>query len=339
MVEPGTIAEWMGRVDEEGEAALVKTPEPVNRFPDFVRYMVRRLKVLCPSMGKKRIAQTLARAGLHLGVTTVRRMLREKGGKGRPGSIAAREEEERAPSTPVKAKYPNHVWQVDLTVVPTLGAFWTAWLPFALPQVWPFCWWVACVVDHFSRRVMRFAVFGKEPKSRDVLASLGRTTRRVNAVPKYILSDKGRQFWCRRFKAWCKRRGIRPRYASTGGQARATAIIERFHKSLKDEWLRRTSIPFRREAMRQLVSTYLAWFQEFRPHQGLGGRTPNEVLLGGKPANERVRIEPRPRWPAESPCSQPQARQSKKKTCRLSMLVRFHASRRQLPIVKLKRVA
>ena len=34
MVEPDTIAEWMRRVDEECESALVKTPEPVNRFPD-----------------------------------------------------------------------------------------------------------------------------------------------------------------------------------------------------------------------------------------------------------------------------------------------------------------
>ena len=47
LVEPGTIAEWMGRVDEQGPSALVQTLEPVNRFPEFVRYMVRRLKVLC----------------------------------------------------------------------------------------------------------------------------------------------------------------------------------------------------------------------------------------------------------------------------------------------------
>ena len=34
--------EW--RVDEEGSSALVQTEERVNRFPDFVRWMVRRLK-------------------------------------------------------------------------------------------------------------------------------------------------------------------------------------------------------------------------------------------------------------------------------------------------------
>jgi transcriptional regulator with XRE-family HTH domain len=75
LVTPATIASWTGRLDEEGPAALVQMREPVNRFPDFVAYLVRRLKTLCPTMGKVRIAQVLARAGLHLGSTTVARML------------------------------------------------------------------------------------------------------------------------------------------------------------------------------------------------------------------------------------------------------------------------
>ena len=78
LLRPATIAEWMKRVDEGGENALVQTHGPINRFPDFVRHIVCRLKVLCPTMGKKRIAQTRARAGLELGVSTVGRMLKER---------------------------------------------------------------------------------------------------------------------------------------------------------------------------------------------------------------------------------------------------------------------
>ena len=59
------------------ESALVQISEPVNRFPDFVRYLVRQLKALCQTMGKVRIAQVLARAGLHLGATSVGRILKE----------------------------------------------------------------------------------------------------------------------------------------------------------------------------------------------------------------------------------------------------------------------
>ena len=56
-----TIASWIKRLDEEGPDALVQLREPVNKFPDFVRYAVRLLKTLCPTMGKARIAQMLCR--------------------------------------------------------------------------------------------------------------------------------------------------------------------------------------------------------------------------------------------------------------------------------------
>jgi len=77
LVTPATIASWMQRLDEEGPDALVQLREPVNRFPDFVRYIVRRLKVLCPTIGKVKIAQVLCRCGLHLSSATVGRMLKE----------------------------------------------------------------------------------------------------------------------------------------------------------------------------------------------------------------------------------------------------------------------
>jgi len=59
----GTIASWLKRVDEQGPDALLQIREPVNKFPDFVRYAVQRLKALCPTMGKVKITQTLCGAG------------------------------------------------------------------------------------------------------------------------------------------------------------------------------------------------------------------------------------------------------------------------------------
>jgi transposase len=77
VVDEQTLKSWLRRIDEEGESPLVQLSEPVNKFPDFVRYLIRQLKALCPTMGKVRIAQVLARAGLHLGATTVGRILKE----------------------------------------------------------------------------------------------------------------------------------------------------------------------------------------------------------------------------------------------------------------------
>ena len=158
LVSPLTITSWMGRLDEEGPEALVRLPEPANRFPDFVSYLVRRLKVPCPSLGKVKTAQILTRAGLHLGSTTIRRMQQDTRGP-EPRKVP------QPASRVVSAKKPNHLWHADLTTVPTALGFWVSWLPFTLPQVWPFCWWLEVTVDHFSRRVMEFAVYRALPSS------------------------------------------------------------------------------------------------------------------------------------------------------------------------------
>jgi hypothetical protein len=70
-------------------------------------------------MGKVRIAQTLARAGLHLSATTVGRVLRERD--------PAPEDLELPPkvaSRRVVARNPGDLWHIDLTAVPTGGGFW-----------------------------------------------------------------------------------------------------------------------------------------------------------------------------------------------------------------------
>ena len=47
-----TLILWKKRLDEEGKDALIQVPEPVNKFPDFVRSIVRQMKALFPGMGK-----------------------------------------------------------------------------------------------------------------------------------------------------------------------------------------------------------------------------------------------------------------------------------------------
>ncbi|MCZ6690614.1 MAG: helix-turn-helix domain-containing protein [Planctomycetota bacterium] len=127
-----TISEWRGRIDEEGPRALLELSELVNRFPDYVRYVVQSLKLLCPCLRRKKIAEVLCRAGLHLGASTVRRMLRERPAFPPKESVVA------LPGLIVKAKGPGHIWHIDLTAVPTGAGFWASWRPFALSQQWPF---------------------------------------------------------------------------------------------------------------------------------------------------------------------------------------------------------
>jgi len=137
LVSDITIASWKQRIDEEGHNALLQIKYPVNKFPDFVRYIVKRLKVICPELGKKKIAQILARVGLHLAVTTVSRFIKDKDVPDSQDQVIVKYKKTRI----VTAKYPNHLWHVDMTVTPTSIGFWVSWTPGSVFQVWPFCWW------------------------------------------------------------------------------------------------------------------------------------------------------------------------------------------------------
>ena len=349
LVTPATIASWMQRVDEQDDA-LVQLREPVNKFPEFVRYAVQRLKTVCPTMGKVKIAETLCRAGLHLGKTTVGRILKES-----PAADPADTEDQNdsnsendveSPSGSkateseriVTATYRNHVWHVDLTVVSILGGFWTTWLPFALPQCWPFCWWVAVVLDHHSRRCMGVTAFIKQPTSEAVRPFLGRAIHDAEATPKCLICDKGSQFWCEGFKSWCQRRGIKPRYGAVGRHG-SIAMVERFIKTVKDEATRRLLVPLQRESFRRELVLFRDWYNEHRPHMTLLGKTPNEVYFKRCAANQRPRIEPREDWPRGSPCAKPQTLVAGQPGDQFTLQVDFHKGRKHLPIVTLKRAA
>jgi len=227
LLTAATIASWMGRVDEQGPAALVQLPVPVNKFPDLVRYLVQRLKTLCPMRGKVKIAQILARAGLHLGQTTVGRILKEK-----PAPKPATAQPSQTKQRVVTSKYPNHLWMADLTTVPIGSGFWSTWLPFALPQCWPFCWGIGVVIDHYSRRIMGVTLFWQEPTSEAVRALLGRVMHAAKAKPRHLVTDKGPQFWDKDFKAWCRRKTLKPRFGAIG-QHGSLAVVERLILTLK----------------------------------------------------------------------------------------------------------
>jgi len=332
LVTPLTIASWTARLDADGVDALVRLPEPVNRFPDFVGYVVRRLKVLCPAMGRVRIARVLARAGLHLGPTTVRRMLRPARP---PRPLRA---SQAVPRT-IPARKPNNLWHVDLTTVPTALGFWASWVPFAMPQVWPFCWWVVVAIDHCSRRVMGFAVYRGQPSSRVVRGFLERLFREAGHQPRYLLSDQGRQFVAREFRRWCRRRGIRQRFGAIG-QYGSLAVIERCIRTLKTECTRRLiTVPYRLVAFEQGLKLYCSWYNGHRPHTRLRGATPDEVYYDRRPAVRAPRFEPRPRWPRRSPCASPRTLIRGQPGVQLNLAVRYLDGRRHLPIVTLKRVA
>ena len=128
----------------------------------------------------------------------------------------------------------------------------------------------------------------------------------AHATPNYLISDKGKQFWCRGFKDWCQRKEGRPRFGAIG-QHGSIAVGERFIQTLKVECTRSLLVvSLRDKTFRQELVRFTTWYNEHRPHTTLGGRTPEEVYSHQRPANRSPRFEPRAFWPRPAPCALPQ---------------------------------
>lgn len=183
---------------------------------------------------------------------------------------------------------------------------------------------------------MGVMVFKKQPTAIQVRTFLGRLY--AKGKPKYIISDKGSQFWCDGFEAWCKHKGIEPLFGALG-KCGSIAVIERFIRTLKDECTRRVIIPLRRSDMRRELTLHLDWYNEHRPHEFLVGRTPNEVYHDRPAANEMDRIEVRPHWPPDPSCAAPPAAIDGETGQKVLLVVSYHEGRKHLPVIKLRQVA
>jgi len=330
LLEPATIASWLRRADEEGQDALVATPAPVNRFPLFVRDIIRRLKATVPAIGTARIAGMLARAGLHVARTTVRRFLKARRRSPAPdasGTPAATPD--AAGKKPrIISRGPDHTWLADLTTMPTAAGFWAPWIPCAALQRWPFCWWMVVVIDHFSRAVVGHAVFRKQPTATEVCRVLEKAAKRAGRAPKYAITDRGAQFG-QDYLAWCKRRNVKARFGALGRHG-SIALAERFIRTLKDEGLRRILVPLCETPMLSEVLAIVDWYNSRRPHMGLRGATPNEIRRGVRPARDGPRYEVRARYPVRR-----RTKLRAKKGVILRLTIGSHEGRAHLPVIRL----
>lgn len=276
-----------------------------------------------------------------MSATTVRRML-YKAPAPAPRAPEASPGQGTAPSTStprrtVTARYPHHVWNVDLTVVPTAAGFWIPMFPGSLLQRWPFAWWGLIVLDHFSRGVVGFEVFRKQPPAEEVCAALERIVTNAGRAPRYTVTDQGLQFRDA-YRAWCDSHGIKPRFGSNGKHG-SIAVVERFILSMKTEALRRILVPLRTPDMRLAVARYAHWYNEHRPHASLAGATPSEVLRGERPAVRKPRLEPRARFPVKGTTAAPQTGVRGKPGCALRLVVSRHEGAAHSPVVELCKAA
>lgn len=340
MVDEQTVSSWNKRIDEEGQGALVKINEPVNKYSDFHKYAVQQLKALVPFMGKRKIAEHFIRSGMTLAASSVGRIVKSATPDKpfMPDPEVHPEEEIKV----VTSRHPDHTWMIDLTVVPTHFGMHTEWEPESLPQLWPFCWWVAVVIDHFSRKVKGILAFPAPPSSEQITDLLGKIISNTGKTPKYIISDKGMQFHPPKnskhpekhpYRKFCNKFGIKPRYGAIGKYG-SIAIMERFMKTLKNECTRRISVPMGIHEMQEELVLFILWYNEYRPHSAfmkkqnkcdaMGPRTPQEVYDG-------FQMLKMPNAPPEkiNNCDLPPVK----------INISYFEGRKHLPIVEIKKAA
>jgi transposase InsO family protein len=263
----GTILRWeqeaLGAPQRQTVGSLLKPVPPVRRYHDTVRHLVHTLS-LAGFPGDRSVAAHLAREGWKLARRTIQRIRKEK-----PTLLPPAPPVPPAAARAVRARYPHHVWMLDLTEIPGFLRL--------------FSFKLAVVLDVFSRMPLAARVFFAEPSGRDVARLFAATARRFGP-PRHSVSDQGAQFTSRAFRRALARLDVRHRYGAIG-RAGSIAIIERFFRTLKSIARLRAKPPLLRADLERRLTLALDYYVWLRPHQGLAGATPVEVYLGHRPAH------------------------------------------------------
>lgn len=264
-VSSGTVLRWerelQGAPDQPTVGSLVKPTPPVRRFADVVRHVVQTLS-LAGFPGDASVPSFLARAGWRLSRRTVQRIRKEK-------PFAPEPPKAESGGRAVRARYPNHVWMMDLTEIPGL---------FRL-----FSFKLAVVLDVFSRLPLAARVFLSEPSAADIAHLFAGAALRFGP-PRHSVSDRGPQFTTDTFRRTLADHGVSHRYGAVG-QTGSIALIDRFFLTLKTITKVTARPPLLRTDLERRLALLFVYHACLRPHQGLGGSTPAERFLGRRPAH------------------------------------------------------
>jgi transposase InsO family protein len=128
------------------------------------------------------------------------------------------------------------------------------------------------------------------------------------------ITDHGTQFTSAAFTRALVRRGIRRRYGAVGKTGSSLARIDRFWRSMKEEYARGLFLYRPLRVIERQLRSFALWYNTERPHTSLAFRTPDEV-----------HGDRRPRPP--------------RSLTRGVLAVRFIAGDHRLPILRLRRAA
>lgn len=154
---------------------------------------------------------------------------------------------------------PHRHWHVDVSYINIRGTF----------------FYLCSVLDGYSRFIVHWELRESMTEA-EIEVILQRAREQYTSATPRIITDNGPQFVAKDFKEFIRICGMThvrtsPFYPQSNGK------IERWHKSLKGECIR-PGTPLSVEEARELVSAYVAHYNEVRLHSAIGYVTPKDKL-------------------------------------------------------------
>jgi hypothetical protein len=119
LIAKSTFYRWLHAAEKGDLGERTGKIESARKTPTELARMIWGMFEANPSFGRHRIANTVWLLGVFVAASTVRNVLVQP--KPRRAPAAARAQATPVAPREVVARYPNHVWSVDRTRVPSWG--------------------------------------------------------------------------------------------------------------------------------------------------------------------------------------------------------------------------
>jgi putative transposase len=220
-----------------------------------------------PFYGSRKMTAHLRRGGQVVNRKRVRRLMRQMGLEAiyrRPRTTVPCPEHRVYPYLlrDVTVTRPNQVWSADITYVPMARGF----------------MYLVAVIDWYSRKVLAHRV-SNTMEAGFCMEALNEALARYGR-PEIFNTDQGSQFTSAAFTGVLEDAGVR---ISMDGKGRChdNIFVERLWRTVKYEYLYLHAFEGGQE-LRKGLTSWVAWYNRQRPHQGLGYQTPDEVYTEGQ---------------------------------------------------------
>jgi putative transposase len=219
-----------------------------------------------PFYGSRRMAVFLGTQGHTVNRKRVQRLMREMGLAGMAPGPATSMKHPQHKVYPyllrgVPVTRPNQVWSTDVTYIRLARGF--AYL--------------VAVIDWYSRKVLAWRISNSMDAS--FCVDCLEDALRLHGKPEIFNTDQGTQFTSHAFTGVLKREGVA---ISMDGRGRAldNIFVERLWRNVKHEDVYLKGYANMAELTVGLLQ-YFSFYNEARPHQSLGYRTPDTVYASG----------------------------------------------------------